>query len=60
MLYAVIKGMPIKHTVRYETVPETASSGVDMTDTIPRTEKRRIPVRTSDKTINSVTVLPMA
>ena len=29
-------------------------------DTIPRTEKRRIPVRTSDKAINSVTVLPMA
>ena len=37
MLYAVIKGMPIKQMVRYAAVPPMASVGVDIAKTIGRT-----------------------
>ena len=32
-LYAVMNGIPIKHTVRYEAVPSMAFSGVDIAET---------------------------
>lgn len=34
ILYAVIKGIPAKHMVKYAVVPSTACCGVDMIRTI--------------------------
>ena len=45
--------------VRYCTVPETASDGVDITDTMGFTQSSSAAISTRDKTINRVTVLPM-
>ena len=60
MLYAVINGMPIKHTVRYRAVPSTASAGVDITETMGSTSSTSAAVSTTETSMNSVTVLPMA
>ena len=60
MLYAVINGMPIKQTVRYRTVPSTASAGVDIMPTIGRTRMSKSAASPTDSAINSVTVLPTA
>ena len=51
--------MPIKQTVKYCTVPATASGGVDITDTMGRTRISSAAVTTADTAINSVAVLPM-
>ena len=60
MLYAVIKGMPIKQMVRYWTVPSTASAGVDMTAAMGRTSASSAAVSTRDTAMNRVTLLPTA
>ena len=41
-------------------VPETASIGVDIIETIDFTVIRKITVHTTDTNINKVTVLPIA
>ena len=51
--------MPIKQMVRYSMVPDTAASGVDIIVTTGRTKIRSATVRTTDRHINSVTVLPI-
>lgn len=58
MLYAVINGMPIKHTVRYRAVPSTASAGVDITETMGSTSSTSAAVSTTETSMNSVTVFP--
>ena len=50
--------MPIKHTVRYLTVPSTAASGVDTAATMPRTDTSSTAVSAAASTMKSVTVLP--
>ena len=60
MLYAVIKGMPIKQTVRYATVPSTASAGVDITETMGCTSKSSSTVRATDTETKRTTVFPTA
>ena len=60
ILYAVIKGMPIKQIIRYVTVPDTASAGVDMTDTIGFTKSSNNRVAAADRPINRAAVLPIA
>ena len=60
MLYAVINGMPIKQMVRYAAVPLTASSGVDMTETIGRTRSSKSTVSAAETAINSVAVFPIS
>ena len=59
ILYAVIKGTPIKQIVRYSRAPEAASIGVDITETIEFTNKSSKTVAAAETTAKSVTVLPM-
>ena len=58
MLYAVIKGMPIKQMVRHAAVPPMASVGVDIAETIGRTSTSKTAISVMDTAIKSVTVLP--
>ena len=51
--------MPRKQMVRYATVPSTAVSGVDITETMERFAISRMPVSTTDKPIKRVMVLPI-
>ena len=60
MLYAVMNGIPMKQIVRYACVPSAASAGVDITETMGLTSARSSAVMTTDSSMNSVTVLPMA
>ena len=60
MLYAVINGIPIKHIVRYVTVPETASFGMPITPTRGLTRIRSSIVHTAESVMNKVIVLPTA
>lgn len=58
ILYAVINGIPMKHIVRYATVPFTASSGVDIAETIGPTSASKVAISVMDNAINSVMVFP--
>ena len=60
MLYAVIKGIPRKQILKYIAVPAAASCGVDMTLTMPFTEKNKTIVNTIESIINNVTVFPVS
>ena len=55
MLYAVIKGMPIKQMVRYAAVLPMASVGVDIAETIGRTSTIKTAISVMDTAIKSVT-----
>ena len=48
----------MKHILRYITVSETASVGVDIAATTGFTSTRSMPVSTTDKPMNMVTVFP--
>ena len=58
-LYAEMNGMPIKQTVRYATVPGTASAGVDIQTAIGSAIRASTAVSATETAIKSVTVLPM-
>ena len=60
ILYAVMNGIPRKHTVRYAAVPSAASAGVDMTATMGHTSATSKTVSTTATPANRVTVLPLA
>ena len=60
MLYAVMKGIPIKQIRRYAMVPETASAGTDMTRVIGLTRNSSPTVNTTETDRKSVMVLPIA
>ena len=55
-----MNGMPRKQMVRYRTVPETASAGVDMTAVMRCTSKSKTTVSRAEIPPKSVTVLPTA
>ena len=59
ILYAMMKGMPAKHTVRYWAVPSTASGGVSIRLTMALRPQSSAPVVSTASRANSVTVLPM-
>ena len=58
-LYAVMKGMPMKHILRYTAVPSTASSGVDVTWTMASARKYRITAATTESDMKRTAEFPI-
>ena len=58
-LYAVIKGIPAKQIVRYIFVCATDSAGTAITFTMGATSSKSAAVKSSETTVNTLTVLPM-